>query len=152
MRKMTSEEMQEVITHQHWASICTVSPEGQPYAIEATPFMLEPDCIGFMINPRGTTKKNLMERPDVLIKYTYSSPDLMDWAGVSCFGKGEFCQDSETIAKGWELLGEIMKTDYSRMAERFAKGSLPSPLFLARITETTGKCSAKPKEEMNFPW
>ncbi len=149
---MTQEEAQAVIDNLPWASICTVSPEGQPYAIEATPFRLEPDQIGFMINPRGTTKKNLLNHPDVLIKYTYSSPDLTDWAGVSCFGTGEFCEDRETIARGWKLLGEIMNTDYSKIAGRVLSGKVSSPLFVAHITKITGRCSAKVREKIIFPW
>ncbi len=149
---MTPEEMQSVIEHQHWATICTVSPDDKPYAVEATPFLLEPDCIGFMINPNGTTRKNLLQHPDILIKYTYSSADLADWAGVSCFGTGSFCEDKDTIAKGWQLLGKIMQTDYSKAAERFLDGLMPSPLLLAKISQTTGRCSAKPKEAMVFPW
>ncbi len=152
MRKMTPEENQAVIDHLAWASICTVSPEGCPYAIEATPFRLEPDCIGFMINPRGTTQKNLLGRPDVLVKYTYASPDLTDWAGVSCFGTASFCEDQERIALGWKLLGEVLGTDYSKAAERFATGKMASPLCEIRVTEITGRCSARPKEIMPFPW
>ncbi len=152
MREMTAEEIRNMIKNKPWATICTVCNGQEPYAVEATPFLLADDQIGFMINPRGTTRKNLLANPQVLIKYTYSSPDLKDWAGVSCFGRGEFCEDKETIANGWKILGKIMNEDYSKAAERFAKEKMSSPLFIAHISRTTGRCSAKVREEMIFPW
>ncbi len=152
MREMTQEEIRTVIENQPWATICTVSPDGEPYAIEATPFLLEADLIGFMINPRGTTKKNLDNNPKILIKYSYSKEDLQDWAGVSCFGCGEFSEDKDLLQKGWDLLEKIMQTDYSKVSQKFIDNKIPTPLLTIRISRMSGRCSAAPKEPMLLPW
>lgn len=139
MRKMTSEEMDNVIHSVKWASICTVKPDGTPYAIEATPFH-DDGKIGFMINPRGTTASNLRDNPSVLLKFTLATPDLSDWKGVSCMGKGSFSRDKEAIERGWNLLGEVMNADYSKIGERFGLSPEKSPLFLVVVENITGRC------------
>ena len=87
MRKMTASEMEKAVRSCRWASICTVMPEGKPYAIEATPFF-DGDRICFMINPHGVTAHNIQSNPNVLLKFTQTNPDLSNWLGVSCFGRG----------------------------------------------------------------
>ena len=112
MRKMTDEEIQRVIAAAKWATICTVGQGGRPYAIEATPFYADTnETACFMINPRGGTWKNLQNSGEVLLKYTMASPDLSDWIGVSCSGRGSFVHEPEAIRAGWKLLGAVMGDD-----------------------------------------
>ena len=147
---MTPEEMQGVIQRCNWATICTVDEQGLPYAVEATPFQMG-EYICFMINPRGGTWKNLQGNANVLLKYTLASPDLDFWAGVSCRGTGEFLIDAPTLREGWRLLGEVMRTDYSKAAETFARCTERSPLFRVRVAETTGRCNAAKNAPLEFP-
>lgn len=150
MRKMTEQEMLEVISISNWVNICTVSPDNRPYAIEATPFPFD-GHVAFMINPRGTTYRNLLTNKNLLLKYTYSKPDLSAWAGVSCYGEGEFIHDPDLIHRGWMEFGELLKWDLRKSADRFSKNPERSPMLLARISEMTGRCKAKPGEAMHFP-
>jgi len=41
MRKMTQEEINQALKQGKWATICSVTPEKSPYAIEATYFLYE---------------------------------------------------------------------------------------------------------------
>ena len=89
MRRMTEEEMRSVVRACSWACICTCTAEGEPYAVEATPFYLD-GATGFMINPRGGTWRNMQHSGKVLLKYTLAAPVVAGWAGVSCMGEGRF--------------------------------------------------------------
>jgi hypothetical protein len=139
---MSEGEIDLVIGTLNWATIVTVSPDGRPYAIEATPF-LKDDCICFMISPRGTTKKNLDFSDRVLLKFTAAAKDLSHWLGVSCQGRGSFVHDPSAIIEGWNLLGQVMQTDYSQAAAKFAAQPEKSPMLAVRIDEKSGRCSAK---------
>ncbi len=141
MRVMTVAEMEAAIARCNWATICSVTPQGFPYAIEATPFYMD-GCHCFMINPRGVTWENIQENPHVFLKYTLANADLSLWAGVSCFGTGRFVIDATAVREGWRLLGDVMRTDYSRAADSFARLKDRSPLFCVEVVKTTGRCSA----------
>lgn len=141
MREMTMAEMLAVRARAKWATIVSASPEGLPYAIEATPYMDDGD-VCFMINPRGGTWNNVRNNPEVLLKYTLASGNLSWWAGVSCYGRGLFDPNPEAIRRGFALLGEVMGADYSRAGERFAGTPERSPLLRVRLTRMTGRCSA----------
>ena len=150
MRAMTAEETGAVISRCKWATICTVSEDGEPYAIEATPFVMDGrHC--FMINPRGGTWKNLRRNNRVLLKYTLASPALDFWAGVSCRGAGEFVLDGAALREGWRLLGEVMGADYSEAARRFERCTDRTPLFCVTVEETTGRCSAPKDAPLDLP-
>lgn len=147
MRKLSDEEIKLVIENSRWASICTVSEDGHPYAIEATPFFYENE-VAFMINPRGGTWKNTQEVGKVLLKYTHASRDLSSWIGVSSFGTGRFVTDKDEERKGWMLLGELMRTDYSKAAERFSRIKNRSPMFAVKVNYSSGRCSSRLGEAM----
>ena len=150
MRTMTVEEAEAVIRLCNWATICTVTPEGFPYAIEATPFYMDTlHC--FMINPRGVTWKNMQHNPHVFLKYTLADADLSIWAGVSCFGAGEFVIDAAAVREGWRLLGDVMRTDYSHAADTFARMKARSPLFRVQVKKITGRCSAAENAPLELP-
>ena len=144
MRPMNPEEIQETLSIGNWASICTVGPNGFPHAIEATPFVDDAQCLCFMINPRGTTLKNIENNPNVLLKFTLTTPDLGRWIGVSCFGKGRVERDPSALARGWELLGRVMDADYAKAAEKF------SPMLVVAVDRMTGRCNYKRDESIDF--
>jgi nitroimidazol reductase NimA-like FMN-containing flavoprotein (pyridoxamine 5'-phosphate oxidase superfamily) len=140
MRKMTEIEINDLVQKSNWATICTVTPEGLPYAVEAT-YFIDGDYIGFMINPRGRTMQNLVQNPNLLLKITRTNDDLSEWAGVSLFGTGQNITDSAKIRKGWDLLAIVMNTDYSHVAKKFTETNRLSPYLRCRITRRTGRCS-----------
>jgi len=149
MRTMNDEEMRQAVGLCRWATICSVDSDCAPYAIEATPFHDGSD-ICFMINPRGGTWRNVQQNPRVLLKFTLASPGLLWWAGVSCHGQGAFDADPAAIRRGWDLLGAVMKQDYSRFADRFCAHPERSPLFRVKVLSLTGRCSAAVGELLNF--
>lgn len=140
MRKMTKSEINKLVENFNWATICTVGPDGMPYAIEAT-YFIDGENIGFMINPRGTTIQNLVHNSNLLLKITQTSEDLSKWAGVSLFGQGQNVTEPSEIKKGWDLLGKVMNTDYSSAAEKFSVSNRKSPYIYCRISQSTGRCS-----------
>lgn len=147
---MSPEEAEAVIRRCKWATICTVSESGEPYAVEATPFYMNGrHC--FMINPRGGTWKNVRHGRRVLLKYTLANADLSFWAGVSCFGSGEFVLDPKALREGWRLLGEAMGEDYSDAARRFEHCRDRTPLFCVSVEKITGRCSASRGASMQVP-
>ncbi len=150
MRELTGEEATALMGRCNWATICTVTAAGLPYAVEATPFTMD-EYICFMINPRGGTWTNLQHSDRVLLKYTLAAADLSFWAGVSCFGRGDFLKDEAALREGWRLLGEVMGTDYSRAAETFARCQERTPLFRVRVEEVTGRCSGPKGESLRLP-
>ena len=140
MRSMTASEIDKTIRSCMWATICTVTSEGKPFAIEATPFF-DGEKICFMINPRGSTARNIQKNTDVLLKFTQTNSDLSKWFGVSCFGQGFFAGKAEDIRRGWKLLGRVMKTDYGKAAEKFSSNPERSPLFCVKVEKMTGRCN-----------
>jgi hypothetical protein len=147
MRIMTPEEIIMVTKKAMWATIITVRPDGVPFAIEATPFDTESETC-FMINPSGGTSKNLKASSHVLLKYTLASKDLNDWMGLSCLGSGRFVREPEEIRKGWELLGQVMRQDFTWAADKFCRTPERSPMMAVKVHSRTGRCSAKNGEPL----
>ena len=141
MRVMTTQEMQIVVQKCKWATICTVDPQGRPYAVEATPYLDGQDTC-FLINPRGGTWRSLQHSDYVLLKYTLTSRDLHWWAGVSGHGLGRFDPDPVAIKRGFDLLGAVMQADYSKAGDYHAGRTGRSPLLRISVREYTGRYSA----------
>ncbi|MDR1677946.1 MAG: hypothetical protein LBS44_06095 [Deltaproteobacteria bacterium] len=147
MRIMTPDEIILATKRSIWATIITVRPDGVPYAIEATPFDTETETC-FMINPNGGTSRNLKTSNHVLLKYTFATPTLKDWMGISCLGTGRFVNDPDEIRYGWKLLGKVMEQDFSAAADKFCKNPERSPMMAVKIHSRTGRCSAGNGEPM----
>lgn len=70
-------------------------PDHTPYAIQVTPYWDGGD-IWFMINPRGLTRRNLEQNPNVLVKLTLAGLLTIGLGGIlflffqkqSCFNPG----------------------------------------------------------------
>ncbi len=150
MRNMTSEEILLTLDHGNWASICTVDEDNAPFAIEATYFLPAENRIGFMINPKGTTMKNISINPKVLLKITFTNKDLSCWLGASFFGTARAVRDSVQMTSGWEKLGKVMNSDYSKAAEKFCRPDTPSPFLEITVDKMTGKCSHRQNEPIEF--
>ncbi|MDR0622084.1 MAG: hypothetical protein LBJ61_09440 [Deltaproteobacteria bacterium] len=147
MRTLTAEEIIQITRKAMWATVITVRPDGVPFAIEATPFDTETETC-FMINPNGGTSKNLKASNHVLLKYTFTTQGLKDWMGISCLGSGRFVHEPDEIRLGWDLLGQVMKQDFSSAADKFCKTPERSPMMAVKIHSRTGRCSAKNGEPL----
>jgi nitroimidazol reductase NimA-like FMN-containing flavoprotein (pyridoxamine 5'-phosphate oxidase superfamily) len=147
MREMTDEEIGYVLNHAKWGTICTVTPENRPYAVEATPYRDGGD-ICFMINPGGGTRRNLCQNPHVLVKMTLASRNLSWWAGVSCMGTARFDDDPDAILRGFQRLGRVMGADYTAAGEKHSRSPDTSPLLRVTTETRTGRCSAAPGEPL----
>ena len=147
MRVLTAEEMALLVDSCKWATICTVSPEGRPYAVEATPYHDGEDTC-FMINSRGGTWRSLQANPQVLLKYTLTNRSLSWWAGISGHGVGRFDPDPDAIRRGFDLLGMVMDTDYSKAGQHHSSQAERSPLLRVTIHKYTGRCSAGADEAL----
>lgn len=152
MRRMTDEELLTAPDFGKWASICTVTPDNRPYAVEASYFKDDSGNICFMINPRGTTMANIAANPHVLVKITFAGPGVKQWIGVSCFGNGRVETDVDRMIRGWDLLGQAMGDDYSAAAKKFAQPGKPSPMLVVAPEKWTGRCSHKQGEIIDFAW
>ncbi len=141
MRIMKDNEIKDMIHNSNWATICTVSPSGIPYAVEAT-YFIDGESLGFMINPRGQTMRNLTQKSNLLLKITQTNENLSKWAGVSLFGIGKNITDPDEIQKGWNLLGKVMNTDYTQVAKKFINSNRPSPYLRCEIIQQTGRCNS----------
>ena len=155
MRRMKDEEMRTAITLGNWATICTVGQGMEPYGVEATYFTNtgadeKITRLCFMINPRGTTMKNLSISSKVMLKITLATRDLHTWIGVSCFGTGRVETSPEAILLGWNLLGQTMGTDYSAAAEKFSRPGKASPMLVVDVEKITGRCSHSKREAIDF--
>lgn len=150
MRRMTREEILFALNHGNWASICTVDLYNRPFAIEATYFLPAKDRIGFMINPRGTTLKNIRNNPNVFIKITYASNDLSCWLGASFWGIGKVETDRDEMKLGWAKLEKVMDTDYSRAIEKFSNPDKASPFLEIQVEQMTGQCSCGKNEDIDY--
>lgn len=142
MRSMTSTEIQSMVDRVRWSTICTVSPDGRPHAIEATPFRDMAD-ICFMINPAGQTRRNVASNPAVLLKFTLADWDLSGWAGVSLEGEGRFDENPVSIRRGFARLGKIMGGDYTSAGIAHSRKGGSSPMLRVTVREMSGRCGGR---------
>lgn len=145
MFKMEEDQMKRLLERCAWGTLATTGPDGQPYAIEFTYFMMD-GRICAMINPKGTTAKNISKNPKLCFKVCLSDPLCRKFEALSCFGTGSFEQDREIMKRGWDLLEKRLSYDpgtYSKAKEKFSDPELPSPLFKMTIENMTGVANHK---------
>ncbi len=145
MRKMTQKEIKDFVDNHTWATLCTVSAEGNPYAIEFSYFMLD-GCICGLIKPKGTTAAHIAHNPKVCLKMCKTDDSNREFTAASCFGRAEFVDDPEGVLKGWDLLEKRLKLPegtYGIYKEKFMKKKNKYPLFRVKIENMTGITTAK---------
>jgi nitroimidazol reductase NimA-like FMN-containing flavoprotein (pyridoxamine 5'-phosphate oxidase superfamily) len=145
MFKMREDQMKSLFGRCAWGTLCTAGPDGGPYAIEFSYFLMD-DKICAMINPKGTTAKNLAKNPQVCFKVCLSDHLCEKFEALSCFGTGCFEQDRDKIALGWDLLEERLGLNpgtYSTVKERFKDPERASPLFVLTVEKMTGVANHK---------
>jgi hypothetical protein len=137
---MEEEQMKDLMKRCTWGTLTTVDENGNPYAIEFTYFMMDGKLCA-LINPNGTTAKNLENNSNVCFKICLSDSLSKKFEAVSCFGKGLFEQDKDKLSKAWnELEKRIVKPKgtYKKFKEKFSDPEKSSPLFLMTIEKMTG--------------
>jgi len=143
MRKMTQKEISDFTDNHTWATLCTVSAEGNPYAIEFNYFLLGGYICG-LIKPNGTTARNIAANQKVCLKMCRTDESCREFTAISAFGKGEFVHDEEGIIKGWDLLEERLKLPkgtYAKFKEKFMKKKNKYPMFKVKPEKMTGVTS-----------
>jgi nitroimidazol reductase NimA-like FMN-containing flavoprotein (pyridoxamine 5'-phosphate oxidase superfamily) len=142
---MEEDQMKDLLERCAWGTLATIDMEGNPYAIEFTYFMME-GRICAMINPNGTTAKNLLKNPNSIFKVCLSDPLCRKFEAVSIYGKGKFEQDKEKVGKGWDMLEERLHYKhgaYGKAKEKFTMPDSPSTLFVMTIEKMTGVANHK---------
>jgi nitroimidazol reductase NimA-like FMN-containing flavoprotein (pyridoxamine 5'-phosphate oxidase superfamily) len=100
---MEEKQIKDLMKRCTWGTLTTVDENCNPYAIEFTYFMMD-GKICALINPNGTTAKNLEKNSNVCFKICLSDPMCKNFEAVSCFGKGFFEQDKEILGIAWDEL------------------------------------------------
>ncbi|MBE9581512.1 MAG: pyridoxamine 5'-phosphate oxidase family protein [Proteobacteria bacterium] len=142
---MKQKEMRNLINKHAWATLCTVDPEGKPYAIEFTYFLMDGYICG-LINPRGATARNIRHGPNVCLKMCRADELCKEFQAVSCFGTGEFVDDREAIGRAWDLLERKLNLPegaYHGHKGKFMDKRKKSPLFRMKPEKITGVTSTR---------
>jgi nitroimidazol reductase NimA-like FMN-containing flavoprotein (pyridoxamine 5'-phosphate oxidase superfamily) len=137
---MKVSDIKSFINSHTWATLCTVSAEGSPYAIEFNYFLLDGYICG-LIKPSGITAKNIDSNHSVCLKMCKTDESCREFTAVSCFGKGEFVDGPEGVLKGWDLLEERLKLPkgtYAKFKEKFIKKKNKYPMFRMKPEKMTG--------------
>jgi len=140
MRKMKLSEIKKFIHNHTWATLCTVSAEGTPYAIEFNYFLLDGYICG-LIKPSGITAKNIANNPNVCLKMCRTDDSSRNFQAVSVFGRAEFVQDEEAVLKGWDLLEArlgLPKGHYAKFKEKFLHKRNKYPILRIKPQKLTG--------------
>ncbi len=156
MRKTAQKEIKDFINNHTWATLCTVSAEGNPYAIEFNYFLLDGYICG-LIKPNGTTAKNIAVNQNICLKMCRTDESsreftplesgvkapsfLTGFTAASVFGKGEFVHDEDGVIKGWDLLEDRLKLPkgtYEKFKEKFIKKKNKYPMFRMKPEKMTG--------------
>jgi len=67
MRKITDQEAKLLLKDFCWGTLCSVTLNGNPYAIEFS-YFTDSNRIYAIINPRGQTAKNIKQNPNICFK------------------------------------------------------------------------------------
>jgi nitroimidazol reductase NimA-like FMN-containing flavoprotein (pyridoxamine 5'-phosphate oxidase superfamily) len=140
MKKMNQGEIKDFVNTHAWATLCTVSAEGKPYAIEFNYFLLDGFICG-LIKPKGTTAAHIAHNPNVCLKMCKTDDSCREFTAASCFGRAEFVDDPEGVVKGWDLLEERLKLPkghYAKFKEKFIKKKNKYPMFRMKPEKMTG--------------
>lgn len=148
MFKMKQEDMLALIERRKWGTLCTVSDDGTPYAIEFSYFLIDGDICG-MINPHGTTSRNIERDQRVLFKICESDDNCRAYQAVSVYGTAEYVQDRAVVSQAWDELERQLGLEagtYGKFKAKFSDPALKSPLFRLRADRLTGRANWSEKD------
>jgi nitroimidazol reductase NimA-like FMN-containing flavoprotein (pyridoxamine 5'-phosphate oxidase superfamily) len=137
---MDEEQMKDLMKRCSWGTLATVSKDGSPYAIEFSYFMMD-GKICALINPNGTTAKNLENNPRACFKVCLCDNLCKKFEAISCFGEGSFEQDRGKICLAWNLLEQrlgLPSGTYSKFKKKYSDPDKSSPLLTISVDRMTG--------------
>lgn len=139
MKKMSDEEIEELLAGFGWATLCMTDPDGKPYAIEFS-FFLDHDDICGLVHPRGRAVACLAANPAVCVKICDSDAQCKSYRVASCFGIAtiEKLTDPDEVAWAWDRLEEyldLMNGEYSQYKERYLSSGRALPLLRIIVDE-----------------
>ncbi len=145
MRKMNDAEIRKLMEDMGWATLCLVSPESRPYAIEFSYFLDEEDIFG-LVHPFGTAAKCLAKNPHVCIKICDSDPFCSSYRAASLRGPGSFeiLSEPEEIIRAWTSLERQLRYPgkYERIMNRYLEKRRSLHLLHVTVLERTGIISS----------
>jgi nitroimidazol reductase NimA-like FMN-containing flavoprotein (pyridoxamine 5'-phosphate oxidase superfamily) len=142
MRKLKEEEFEPFIANFAWGTLCTVTSDGKPYAIEFS-YFYQDGKIYAIINPKGTTGMNIAENNSVCFKICETDAKNRKYRAVSCFGTAKYRppETEEGIIAAWKDLAIALgrkETAFKGVWHRFDPVSKPLPLLEITIDKITG--------------
>ena len=142
MRKTNEQEAKDLLKEFSWGTLCSVTPEGNPYAIEFS-YFTENDKIYAIINPRGQTSKNIKVNKNICFKICDTDKNNKKYRAISCFGTAKFSSPNtqEKIVDAWKKLGIALgktETGFKGVWNRFSPSEKPLPLLEITIENISG--------------
>ncbi len=142
MRKMTESESIKLRKEYCWGTLCTVSKDNFPYAIEFS-YFVKNEKIYAIINPRGETAQNLANNANVCFKICDTDKKNMKYRSISCFGTAKYAppETQEDIIQAWKDLAVALgrkETGFKFAWERFTPAGKQLPLLEKSINKITG--------------
>lgn len=141
MFKLTQDDIKALIERHTWGTIVTVNDDGTPYAIECTFFLINGDICS-LINPHGTTARNIARDNRVLFKVCESDALSRQYQAASYYGKAEYVQDKDVLSNAWDVLEQRLNLEpgtYGVHKAKFVDPTKKSPLFRLKIEKITGR-------------
>lgn len=143
MRKIKESEAYDLLKQFHWGTLCTITPDYNPYAIEYSYFLDEEQTICGIVNPKGQTSKNIAFNPEVCFKVCDTDKINRQYRAISCFGKAYYDSPStqEGIVNAWKQLARSLSRpeDHFKGAyKRFQLPNRPLPLLKIKVERITG--------------
>ena len=149
MRKMTDNEIQRLLDEVTWGTLCSVTPKGEPYAVEFTYFEDGGDFCG-IINPSGTIASCIRHQSTVCLKVCESSRLSTGYRGASLFGTASLVDPNnpEEMARIWKVLETRMKKPgiFAKAAEKYSQPGKRLPILRIQVERRSGVTSWPEKE------
>lgn len=141
---MTPDEIQRLLNEVTWGTVCSVTPEGEPYAVEFTYFEDGGDFCG-IINPSGTIAACVRHQPKVCLKVCESSRLSTGYRGASLFGMAALVEtkEPEEMVRLWKVLEMRMKKPgcFAAASEKYSKVGNLLPVLRINVDRRSGVTS-----------
>jgi len=149
MRRMADDEIQRLLDEVTWGTLCSVTPEGEPYAIEFTYFEDGGDFCG-IINPSGIIAACIRHQTSVCLKVCESSRLSTGYRGASLFGAAALVEtkEPEEMARIWQVLETRMKKPgiFAIAAEKYSQPGNLLPILRIQVERRSGVTSWPERE------
>jgi len=111
MRSMTPVEILCLLDELTWGTLCTILPQGTPYAAEAT-YLYRDDEIICLSHSQGMTGDRIRHCPSVCFKVCESHRLSRYFRAVTLFGTAAFVepQNGHEMVRLWEQIEQRLKS------------------------------------------